>query len=50
MLALMFVGSIGIGALPAYFGVAERFSVYSVVLYSAALAVFAFHNRESVCR
>ncbi|HCC35549.1 MAG TPA: DUF998 domain-containing protein [Ruminococcaceae bacterium] len=44
-LALMFIGSIGTGALPAYFGVAERFSVYSVTLYSAVLAVFAFAVR-----
>ncbi len=41
-LILMFIGSIGVGSLPAYFGVAERFSVYSVVLYGAALAVFGF--------
>ncbi|HBU11245.1 MAG TPA: DUF998 domain-containing protein [Clostridiales bacterium] len=47
-LGLMFLGSIGTGALPAYFGVAERFSVYSVVLYCAVLAVFAFYDRESI--
>ena len=41
-LALMFIGSVGVGAFPDYLGVAERFSVYSVVLYSTALAVFAF--------
>lgn len=41
-LGLMFIGSIGTGIFPAYLGIAERFSVYSVILYSAVLSVFAF--------
>ncbi len=42
-LACMFFGSIGIGAFPpAYFGLMERFSVFSVVLFTAALGVFGF--------
>ena len=42
-LVIMAAGSIGTGAAPIeYFGVAERVSVYSVVVYSGFLPVFAF--------
>lgn len=42
-LLLMFVGSIGTGVAPqANFGIFERFSVYSVVIYTALLGLFGF--------
>ena len=42
-LGSMTVGSIGMGALPpAWFGLMERFSVFSVVLFTAFLGVFGF--------
>ena len=42
-LLFMFVGSIGTGAAPeAYFGLFERFSVFSVVIYTAFLGLFGF--------
>jgi hypothetical protein len=41
--AIMALGSIATGVVPVgYFGVVERLSVYSVVLYSAALSLFTF--------
>ena len=46
-LVSMFVGSIGIGLAPKeYFGVLERFSVYSVVVYTALLGLFGFMYGE----
>ena len=43
VLVIMAVGSIGTGAVPReYLGAAERVSVYSVVVYSGVLSVFAF--------
>jgi len=43
VLGAMMLGSIGIGVLPIeYLGLTERVSVYSVVIYSAALCLFAF--------
>ena len=42
-LLLMFLGSIGTGAAPKeYFGVLERFSVFSVVIYTALLGLFGY--------
>ncbi len=45
-LGLMCIGSAGVGALPDILGVAERFSVYSVVLYGAVLSVFTYKHVE----
>ncbi len=43
VLGLMALGSIATGIVPVgYFGIAERLSVYSVVIYSAALSLFTF--------
>lgn len=43
VLGIMALGSIATGIVPVgYFGVAERLSVYSVVIYSAALSMFTF--------
>lgn len=42
-LAVMFIGSIGTGALPhEYFGIAERFSVFAATGFNAVLGVFLF--------
>ena len=42
-LMLMFFGSIGTGVSPKeYFGVFERFSVFSVVIYTALLGMFGY--------
>lgn len=42
-LGLMLLGSILTGVVPqSYFGVAERISVYAVVVYSAVLSIFIF--------
>ena len=42
-LMLMFFGSIGTGVSPKeYFGVFERFSVFSVVIYTALLGLFGY--------
>ena len=39
----MFLGSIGTGIVPEnYFGIPERISVYSVVIYTGFLSLFAF--------
>jgi len=39
----MFLGSIGTGVAPKeYFGVFERFSVFSVVIYTALLGLFGY--------
>jgi hypothetical membrane protein len=46
-LLLMFVGSIGTGLAPKeYFGVLERFSVFSVVIYTALLGLFGFTYKD----
>ena len=46
-LLLMFIGSIGTGISPKeYFGVFERFSVFSVVIYTALLGLFGFTYRN----
>jgi hypothetical protein len=43
VLGIMTLGSIATGVVPlGYFGFAERLSVYSVVMYSAALSLFTF--------
>lgn len=43
ILGLMAIGSIGTGIVsPKYFGVPERISVYSVVVYTGMLSIFAF--------
>jgi hypothetical protein len=45
VLAIMALGSIATDVVPVgYFGVAERLSVYSVVIYSAALSLFTFSH------
>lgn len=42
-LLFMFLGSIGTGLAPkAYFGLFERFSVFSVVIYTALLGLFGY--------
>ncbi|MBN2086685.1 MAG: DUF998 domain-containing protein [Anaerolineales bacterium] len=42
-LILMFVGSLGTGLAPKeYFGLMERFSTFSVVLYTAVVGIFGF--------
>jgi hypothetical membrane protein len=47
ILCIMAIGSIATGAVPlAYFGVAERLSVYSVVIYTAVLSLFTFLYSE----
>ncbi|MFN8382520.1 MAG: DUF998 domain-containing protein [Anaerolineales bacterium] len=43
----MFFGSIGTGAAPKeYFGIFERFSVFSVVIYTAVLGLFGFAYKD----
>ena len=43
----MFLGSIGTGVAPKeYFGVFERFSVYSVVIYTALLGLFGYTYKK----
>ena len=45
--ASMFFGSIGMNAFPkAYFGLLERFSVYSVVLFTCVLGIYGFAGIE----
>ncbi len=47
-LLLMFLGSIGSGVAPKeYFGVMERFSVFSVVIYTALLGLFGYTYKGS---
>jgi len=47
-LLLMFIGSIGTGIAPIeYFGVLERFSVFSVVIYTALLGLFGYTYKDS---
>ena len=47
MLGIMAIGSIAMGIIPlAYFGVAERLGVYSVVIYTAGLFLFTFRYSE----
>jgi len=44
----MFLGSIGTGIAPKeYFGVFERFSVFSVVIYTALLGLFGYTYKNS---
>ncbi len=44
----MFSGSIGTGVAPKeYFGVFERFSVFSVVIYTALLGLFGYTYKDS---
>jgi len=44
----MFLGSIGTGVAPKeYFGVFERFSVFSVVIYTALLGLFGYTYKNS---
>ncbi len=48
MLALMLLGAIGIGALPAaYFGIPERFSVFAATIFNAVLGVYLFRGFEA---
>lgn len=49
VLGIMTLGSIGIGVIPAdYLGIAERMSVYSVVIYHAALFIFTFRYSDNI--
>ena len=42
-LALMFIGAIGSGIIPKeYFGVIERFSTYSAVVFTGILGIYGF--------
>ena len=44
----MFFGSIGMGIFPKqYFGLLERFSVFSVVIYTALLGLFGYTYKDS---
>ena len=48
MLALMLLGAIGTGALPAaYFGIPERFSVFAATIFNALLGVYLFRGFEA---
>lgn len=45
-LALMFIGAVGSGAAPKeYFGIFERFSTYSAVVFTAVLGTFHFSKK-----
>jgi len=45
-LGFMFLGVIGVGVVPAdYFGIPERFSVYSAVVFNAVLGVYGYLDR-----
>lgn len=46
-LLLMMAGGIGMGAFPAYFGLFERFNVYSAVIFNAVLGVYGFLGKLS---
>ncbi len=47
-LTCMFIGAIGSGIVPkAYFGVIERFSTYSAVVFTAVLGFYGFNNIQS---
>lgn len=47
-LLLMFLGTIGTGVAPKeYFGVFERFSVFSVVIYTALLGLFGYTYKNA---
>jgi hypothetical membrane protein len=47
-LLLMFLGSIGTGVAPKeYFGVLERFSVFSVVIYTSLLGLFGYTYKDT---
>lgn len=44
-LSFMFIGAIGSGLVPKdYFGLVERFSTYSVVIFNAILGIYAFNH------
>ncbi|MCL2052474.1 MAG: DUF998 domain-containing protein [Lachnospiraceae bacterium] len=46
-LGFMFLGVIGVSVVPAdYFGIPERFSVYSAVVFTAVLGVYGYLERE----
>lgn len=48
-LVLMFIGAVGSGLVPAeYFGVVERFSTYSAVVFCAVLGLFCFTEKQDV--
>lgn len=47
-LALMFIGAVGSGAAPReYFGIVERFSTYSAVVFTAILGLFQFADTQT---
>ena len=47
-LILMFVGAAGSGIVPReYFGVIERFSTYSAVVFTGILGIYGFKNQIS---
>lgn len=47
-LTVMALGAVGTGIVPAsYFGIPERLSVYSVVIYTGALSLYTFRYRET---
>ena len=47
VLLSMFLGAIGTGVAPkAYFGLFERFSVFSVVIYTALLGLFGYAYKD----
>ena len=49
-LVLMFIGAVGSGIVPReYFGVIERFSTYSAVIFTGILGIYGFKNETNYC-
>lgn len=49
-LVLMFIGAVGSGIVPReYFGVIERFSTYSAVIFTGILGIYGFKNQVNEC-
>lgn len=49
-LVLMFIGAVGSGIVPReYFGVIERFSTYSAVIFTGILGIYGFKNQTNYC-
>ncbi len=50
-LAMMFVGAIGMKAVPAeYFGIVERFSVFAAVGFNAVLGIYLFNGFRTLSK
>ena len=49
-LVLMFIGAVGSGIVPReYFGVIERFSTYSAVVFTGILGIYGFKKQTNYC-